>query len=292
MLSLDLNNEIKSKSNTKECIRMKRILYVLSIIVFFVGGFSAGHYNNQLHLGVTNPPMDLPNPQQSFSETHTYCIKTKSKSYFFRDKKGELVYEDINEKRYFKSSENIYEYNRQLVSNQTTLIVMDPWEDNGSEFLNKQYAAVYYQKVLPLVNKAVSLKILVIILTNDPKKNYADYGSIVYPELQILANNGKAQILFHQDFNNDSFAKYLKKKSIDNVIYSGFASNMCVIGRPLGMIPMQTHGFKLYFVPEASAAVEFKDSWKTGAVHNATTEIISQWVGELIDFEEFMNLEP
>lgn len=271
---------------------MKRILYVFAIAVVFAGGFGAGNYYNLPSFGVDTKQSDLPVAAQERGETNIFSIKTKSKTFFLQDEKGGLVPEEVNGKRYFKPGEDIYENIRVIVSNRTALIVMDPWEDGGSEFLNKYYGPVYRQRILPLVNTALMLKIPVIILTNDPKKNYADYGSDVYPELRLLADNGKAQIIFHQDFNDDSFAEYLKEKSIDTLIYSGFASNMCVIGRALGMIPMQTHGFKLFFVPEASAALEFKDSWKTGAVHKATTEIISQSVGELIDFEEFMNLVP
>ena len=63
---------------------------------------------------------------------------------------------------------------------------------------------------------------------------------------------------------------------------------MCVIGRELGTIPMQNQGFRLFFVPEASAAVEFGDTWKTGSVHEATTALIATWVGELIHLEDFL----
>lgn len=67
---------------------------------------------------------------------------------------------------------------------------------------------------------------------------------------------------------------------------------MCVIGREMGMIPMTTKGVRLFFVPEASAAVEFGESWDTDAIHKSTTSLISQWVGELIDFDSFMNILP
>ncbi|ACO74626.1 hypothetical protein LHK_01640 [Laribacter hongkongensis HLHK9] len=78
--------------------------------------------------------------------------------------------------------------------------------------------------------------------------------------------------------------------SIDTLIYSGFASNMCVIGRELGMIRMQSKGFRLFFVPEASAAVEFGESWDTGEIHKSTTLLISHWIGELISLKDFLLL--
>lgn len=270
---------------------MKKILYILAFLVVFAGGVGVGnHYS--LPVEVDSKQSDLPISVNNPEENYVYRMNTQLRSFFLRDEKGGLVPIQIDGKRYFKPGEDIYNNNREIEKNRTALIVMDPWEDSGSDFLNKHFAPVYYASVLPLVNKAVELNLPIIILTNDPSKTNVDYGSRVYPELRLLTEQGKAKILFHQDYNGDSFAKYLNENGINTLIYSGFASNMCVIGRPMGMIPMQTHGFKLYFVPEASAGVEFQDSWDTGAVHEATTKIISQWVGELIDLKEFMSLTP
>ena len=66
---------------------------------------------------------------------------------------------------------------------------------------------------------------------------------------------------------------------------------MCVIGRSMGMIPMKTKGFRLFFIPDASAAIEFSNSWETGQIHQSTTLLISQWVAELIEFQNFMKTE-
>ena len=72
------------------------------------------------------------------------------------------------------------------------------------------------------------------------------------------------------------------------MIYTGFASNMCVIGRRTGMIPMIHHGFRMFFVPEASAAIEWEESGDDNATHEATTRIISQWIAEIVRFDDFM----
>jgi len=49
---------------------------------------------------------------------------------------------------------------------------------------------------------------------------------------------------------------------------------------------MNIMGFSLFFVPEASAAVKFQNS----SIHAVTTSIISQWIGEIIRFDDFMNI--
>ena len=139
---------------------------------------------------------------------------------------------------------------------------------------------------MPLVKKALERGHPIIVLTNNP--DVVEYNTEIHPGLAALAAKGKANILYHQDLDDDAFAEHLRSKGIDSLIYTGFASNMCVIGRQMGMIPMVHHGFRLFFVPQASAAVEWSpDTWESQSTHQAATKIISQWIAEIIDYDEF-----
>jgi nicotinamidase-related amidase len=220
---------------------------------------------------------------------YVFQIKTTSRSFFARDETGSLIPEQRNGKKYSQVGENVYKFSRPINTNKTALIVMDPFEDSGSSFLNDFYEPVTRKKLIPLINKSITLGIPVLVLTNSPLES-ADYSNKVAPEIESLAKQGKLHIIYHQSTDSRGFSEWLRGTGINTLIYSGFASNMCVIGRDLGMIPMQIKGFRLFFVPEASAAVEFKDSWKNGSLHEATTLVISQWVGELINLNEFLSL--
>lgn len=77
-------------------------------------------------------------------------------------------------------------------------------------------------------------------------------------------------------------------RGIGSLIYVGFASNKCVMGRPMGMIPMKHRGFDIFFVPEASAAIELPDTWEDQSIHAATTRIVSQWIAQIIDYETLL----
>ena len=57
-----------------------------------------------------------------------------------------------------------------------------------------------------------------------------------------------------------------------------------------GMIPMIHHGFRMFFVPEASAAIEWEENGDDNATHEATTRIISQWIAEILRFDDFMKI--
>lgn len=236
---------------------------------------------------ISSPP-DFPslNPSPAVKRVE---LKTLSRSYFARDQKGMLIPETRDGRRYYKVDEGTYRFSRSIDIARTALVVMDPWEDSGSQFLNDHFEGVLKANLLPLIKKSLSLGMPVIVLTNAPSMD-VDYGSAVHPEIQKLAQDDNVAIVYHQNADTEGFVRWLSSMSIDTLIYSGFASNMCVIGRPLGMIPMQGKGFRFFFVPEASAAIEFKNTWESGVIHEATTSLISQWVGELISLNDFLSI--
>jgi len=266
-------------------VKIKSITFCLVATFFFLVSTTINGYATHLSSSEKIPATII-----ASQSTSSYLIKTKMKSYFALDLDGQLIPEVRDGKRYFKKDEKEYTFDRTLFINKSALIVIDPWLDSGDEDLNAYYKPLLSNKVIPLVSKAILLGFPVYVLTNDPKKNYADYGSEIPRELVSLANQEKIKVLYHQDFDEKSFADFLHARSIDMLIYSGFASNMCIIGRSMGMIPMKSKGFRLFFIPEASAAVEFSNTWKTSEIHQATTLLISQWVAELIEFKHFMQI--
>ena len=79
--------------------------------------------------------------------------------------------------------------------------------------------------------------------------------------------------------------------TIANLVYCGFNTNMCVIGRPLGIIRMVHEGFRIFFVPDAAAAIEHKETWEDQGLHKAVTMVLSQWAAELIDVDDVLKIE-
>ena len=168
---------------------------------------------------------------------------------------------------------------------ETLILVMDPWVDMESDHLNDYFGRITERTILPAVRNAIAIGHPVVVLTNDPKK--VSYNTAVNSDLESMAANRQLHIIYHHDFNRSQFAEMLKRNGIKKIVYTGFASNMCVIGRELGMIPMKNQGFRLYFVPEASAAVERKDSWSSSDAHEDATQLISQWVAGIWEYSEW-----
>ena len=187
-------------------------------------------------------------------------------------------------------AEGVYRFRRTLQPQESAVVVMDPFADLTSDYLNDYVGRIVYSRLVPLVERASRRGHPVIILTNDPRTVL--YGSRIYPELQALVAEGKAAPWYHRHPDNGAFANYLRSNGVRSLIYTGFASNLCVIGREDGIIAMKNQGFDTYFVPDASAAMEYADSWKNQAIHKATTQIISQGFAEIIDYDEFMQAAP
>ena len=221
-----------------------------------------------------------------------YLIKTWRNSHYALDQAGNLVPEQRKGEAFFKVKEGRYVFTRTLMKDKTAVVVMDPWEDSGSPVMNRHFKSVYSKRLVPLVRHAVALGLKVIIVTNDPATINLGYAARIDPALQAVVDSHGVAVVYHSDMDDRKFEGYLKSAGIDTLIYSGFSSNVCVIGMPTGMIPMFHRGFKLYFVPEASAATEFGNTWGSGAAHKATTTMIATWVGEIIAFKDFMKIKP
>lgn len=220
--------------------------------------------------------------QAAADRAPAYTVKSYRQSYFALDEDGGLVEQNGLPIR----AEKVYQFQRKIDPATTAIVVMDPWVDMASDHLNQYYGRIAESHVVPLVNKGLERGHRVIVLTNDPA--VVKYNTKIHPRLAALVADGKATLLYHQDLDDDQFAAYLHKAGVKTLIYAGFASNMCVIGRRMGMIPMVQQGFKTYFVPEASAAVEREGTWETGSVHRETTDLISQWIAEIVRYDDFM----
>lgn len=216
------------------------------------------------------------------SNLFSYQVVTEKYSYYLLDGNGTLVHSNgfpiKDERKYF--------INTYIDPKQTAIVVMDPWIDHASDFLNEYYTESFERYLLPLVQRAKAIGHQVIILTNDPSQ--VRYGTKIDKRLMALVDNKKVHLLYHHSFNDWSFSTWLSSRGINTLIYTGYASNMCIIARRMGMIFMLNHGYRLFFVPETSGAVETADTWDNGAIHKIMTTVISQWIGRLIHYDDFM----
>lgn len=183
--------------------------------------------------------------------------------------------------------EGRYYRERDISPNRAALIVMDPWVNSPSDHLRELSRPLLEDRIIPLVGRMAEIGYNIYIATNGT--DAATWSSGVHPALYELAEKyNKIVILEHEDIDAEKFADTLHTHDIDKLIYCGFRSNACILGRGLGMLNMREHGFRVFLVPEASAATEYPDSWDTQYVHKAMTFTVGLWIGEIINYDDLM----
>jgi len=217
---------------------------------------------------------------------NTFTVPTTQLTFFDRDANGVLK---LNDKGLpYQGKKETLTTNVDFSPQNTAFFVIDPWNNMPSDFLNQYYGKITEKYILPLIKRANETGYPVYIFTNDCKAiKPVPYSCEISQQFHLMTKNyPQVQLIYWQDIDLPVFVKSLRDKGISNLIYTGFASNMCVIGRSTGMINMVQQGFSLYFIPEASAAVETKESWQSQKIHKATTTIISQWMAKLIKYDD------
>jgi len=198
-------------------------------------------------------------------------------SYFELNENGGLVIDDSRSSEddvFYAVDDRQYEFSKQFSTSDTAIIIMDAWADSGTEFLNTQSAPIYRNSILPLVQAFSEKDFLQYAFTNEDTN--VGYSEELYDELETMIEEGSVLKRYHTNGDIENFEYELQENGIKNLIYLGFHSNMCIIGRRVGMFGMNQRGFSTYFVPESSAAVETGDGWNSGLFHEFTTSLIQQ----------------
>ncbi len=172
-----------------------------------------------------------------------------------------------------------------LDNSSTAIIIIDPWN-----YLNEiitqnliKREGITQNKIIPLVKKFLERDFPIYIGTQKCAKD-SNINCGVHKDFPKSKN---IKFVYHSDETSESIANKLRKKGINNLIYLGFSSNQCLLGsRKISMIPMYHKNFKIYFIPEASDALDPSKSFSKGLMHELTTITISQWVGKILDFDE------
>ena len=229
-----------------------------------------------------NLPSVEPNIVKS-GDVMSYQLMTKRYSHWVLDDKGEMEY--ISETK-IKTNDTWYGLVKEFTNKNTAIIVMDPWIDWADENLNGYFGKIVDDYLMPLIDKVAENGHPIIIFTNSPA--IVAYNTKISLGLQKLVDEGKAVLLYHSDYDADSFAAYLKNIGVNKVIYTGFCSNMCVLFRKVG-IPFMNTKVQTYFIPQCSGAIEHATTWETQDCHKHTTLLISQTQALLIEFDDIMN---
>ena len=84
------------------------------------------------------------------------------------------------------------------------------------------------------------------------------------------------------------FDRICRSKGIKNLIYTGFATNMCILGSAGATQPMLGYGYKVFLIREATLAVEYPDTFPERLMTRSALKYFQQAVGDTVGYEQFM----
>jgi len=101
---------------------------------------------------------------------------------------------------------------------------------------------------------------------------------------EVVSPVGDEPMVFYTDQLDD----YLKARGIDTLIYTGFATDMCVLGSEGGGHAMLARGYRCILVRDGTVGVETPESFPERLATRYGTHIFEWKIGYSTTFAEFM----
>lgn len=212
---------------------------------------------------------------------------------------GEIVsyrytYYDYDEKTKKYITNPRYTYDIQdLPCEKTAIIVMDPWKDNPDEKINRLVEEHVRDYLLPAIAHAIDKNISVYVFTNNP--DHIAYDTKIDDSLQEMVDNGEILLFYHDDYTTtEKFIEELRERGIENLIYTGYSTHLCVLYRNIGIMSVfysdQEHQLNMYIIPEATQAscVAEAEDITIQMRNDICTMISQQGIANIITLDDFM----
>jgi nicotinamidase-related amidase len=114
-----------------------------------------------------------------------------------------------------------------------------------------------------------------------------------YPTLSPYARMDRASIVAPQ--NGDLFVyqtgqmdRALRRKGIENLIYTGFCTDMCVLRAPGGIEPMFPRGYRIYLMRDATLGAECPDTFEQRQATNWAIRYFETRFGDTLSLKDFI----
>ena len=89
-------------------------------------------------------------------------------------------------------------------------------------------------------------------------------------------------------FQTAQFDRALRRRGIQNLIYTGFATDMCILRAPGGSEPMLARGYRVFLMRDATLGVEYPDTFEQGIATFWGIRYFETHCGDTITFEDFV----
>jgi len=116
-------------------------------------------------------------------------------------------------------------------------------------------------------------------------KGYAQWDG--WQQLRILsscdAEPGDQVILTGRQFD-----RILREQGIKNLVYTGFATNVCILDSPAATKEMLSLGYRIFLIREAALAVEYPETFASRMMTESALKFFELKVGDTIGFADYV----
>ncbi|MGI8423743.1 MAG: cysteine hydrolase family protein [Chloroflexota bacterium] len=84
------------------------------------------------------------------------------------------------------------------------------------------------------------------------------------------------------------FDRILREGGIKNLVYTGFATNMCILQSAAATQEMLRYGYRIFLIREATLAVEYPDTFAERLMTRAALKYFELKVGDTIGFDPYL----
>lgn len=89
-------------------------------------------------------------------------------------------------------------------------------------------------------------------------------------------------------YQTNQFHRALQRRGIENLIYTGFATDMCILRAPGGIEPMANWGYRLLLIRDATIGVESPDAWEERIATRWAVRYFETHFGDTLTTAEFL----
>ena len=89
-------------------------------------------------------------------------------------------------------------------------------------------------------------------------------------------------------YQTGQFDRMLRRRGIENLIYSGFATDMCLLRAPGGIEPMFGLGYRVFMMREATIGVEMPETFEERRATEYAIRFFETHFGDTVRFEEYV----
>lgn len=81
----------------------------------------------------------------------------------------------------------------------------------------------------------------------------------------------------------------LRRRGIENLIYAGFATDMCVLRAPGGVEPMNRFGYRLFILRDATLGIEYPDTFEQRSITEGALRYFESHFGDSLLTADFIS---